>query len=65
MGLKAADGALVPLLFLGLGAMLYEETAFSLFFTQSPAESPKCESPFLDNVQAQVEARTLSLLVVV
>ena len=24
-----------------------------------------CEGPFLDNVQAQVEARTLSLLVVV
>ena len=24
-----------------------------------------CEGPFLDNVQAQIEARTLSLLVVV
>ena len=25
----------------------------------------KCEGPFLDNVQAQIEARTLGLLVVV
>ena len=56
---------MVPLLFLGHGVILCEETAFSLSFTQSPTESPKCKSPFSDSIQAQIEARTLSLLVVV
>ena len=38
----------------------YNSTSISLqiFFR-------KCEGPFLDNVQAQIEARTLGLLVVV
>ena len=65
MGSEVAGGTLAPLLFLGLGAMLCEGTASSLFFTQSPAESPKCEGPFLDSVQAQAKARTLGLVVVV
>ena len=60
-GLEAANGTLVPLLFLGLGAMLCKGTPSSLSFTQSPVKSPKCEDPFLDNVQAQVEAKTLGL----
>ena len=38
--LEAAGGALVPLLFLGLGAMFCEWTVSSLSFTQSPVESP-------------------------
>ena len=49
-GSEAAGDALVPLLFLGLGAMFYEGIASSLSFTQSFAESPKCEGPFLDSV---------------
>ena len=64
-GLDAASGTLVPLLFLGLEAMLYEGTASSLSFTQPRMESLKCKGPFLDNVQAQVEAKTLGLLVIV
>ena len=64
-GSKATGGALVPLLFLGLGTMFYKGTTSSLSFTQSLAESPKYEGPFLDGVQAHVEVRTLGLLVVV
>ena len=65
-GSDAASGTLVPLLFLGLGAMLCEGIASSLSFTQSPVKSPKCEGHFFFNsVQAQVEAKTLGLLVVV
>ena len=45
-GSDAAGGTLVPLLFLGLGAMLCEATTSSLSFTQSLAESPKCMGPF-------------------
>ena len=40
-----AGGSLVPLLFLGLRAMLYEWTASSFSFTQSPMELPKCVGP--------------------
>ena len=64
-GSEVTGGALVPLLFLGLGDMLCEGTAFSLSLTQSPAESPKCDGHFSNSVQAQVEARTLGLLVVI
>ena len=46
MGLEAAGGILVPLLFLCLGGMLYERTVSSLFFTQSLVKSPKYESAF-------------------
>ena len=45
-GSEAAGGTLAPLLVLCLGAMLYEGTASSLSFTQSPLESPKCKSAF-------------------
>ena len=45
-GSEAAGGTLVPLLLLCLGGMLCEGIASSLFFTQSPVESPKCESAF-------------------
>ena len=45
-GSEAVGGTLVPLLFLCLGGMFCEGIASSLFFTQSPAESPKCESAF-------------------
>ena len=46
MGSEAIGGILVPLLFLCLGGMLCEGISFSLFFTQSPVKSPKCESAF-------------------
>ena len=45
-GSKAAGGILAPLVFLGLGGMLCEGIISSLFFTQSPVESPKCGSAF-------------------
>ena len=40
MGSDATDGTLVPLLFLGLQAMLCEGTASSISFAQSPPKSP-------------------------
>ena len=43
---EAVGGTLVPLLFLCLGGMLCKGISSSLFFTQSPAESPKCEGAF-------------------
>ena len=52
-GSEAAGGILVPLLFFCLGGMLCEGIASSLFFTQSPAKSPKCESAFFFGTQAQ------------
>ena len=45
-GSEAAGGILASLLLLGLRGMLYEGIVSSLFFTQSPVESPKCESAF-------------------
>ena len=47
MGSEAADGTLVPLLFLCLRAMLCEGIASSFSFTQSLVESPKCKGSFL------------------
>ena len=46
MGSEAASGILAPLLLLGLGGMLCEWIISSLFFSQSPAKSPKCVSAF-------------------
>ena len=45
-GSEATGGILVHLLFICLGGMLCEGIASSHFFTQSPVESPKCESAF-------------------
>ena len=45
-GSETVGGTLVPLLFLCLGGILCEGIASSLFFAQSPAESPKCENAF-------------------
>ena len=52
-GSKAADVILASLLFLGLGGMLCEGIVSSLSFTQSPVESPKCESAFFFSIVAQ------------
>ena len=53
-GSEATSGILAPLLFLGLGGMLCEGIVFfffSLSFTQSPVESPKCESALFSSAQ--------------